>query len=165
MIFDLIRIIIRYFRVIILFESESNKNKIYFKNFKLRFFKNLNNIKSKTILNYLNKTKKRIRISKNFFLLVLYFKKRVIGYGWCFEGKIWKITEINKVISLQNSILLFNFQIIEKERNKGFYIKFLTLCKNIKKNKKFKIYCLATNKRSKQGILNAGFRIKKIIKS
>ena len=59
MIFDLIRIIIRYFRVIILFESESNKNKIYFKNFKLRFFKNLNNIKSKTILNYLNQTKKK----------------------------------------------------------------------------------------------------------
>ena len=57
--------------------------------------------------------------------------------GWMYNGASWKIDEINKRISLNGKILLWDFVTLSKFRNKGFYSKLLLLIKNLNTKKFF----------------------------
>ena len=152
-----------YFREIYIYESNYNKKKIKFKNLKIKLI-NKKEIEQKEIIIYLKKENKFKRFSKQCFLVVLKFKKKIIGYGWLYIGKNWFITEINRKINIKNKVLLFDFFIKEKFRNKNFYRKFLILIKNIKLKKVFLIYSLKSNFYSCKGIINSGFKLRNKIK-
>lgn len=161
---DIIKFILRFLNKIYLYESISNKKKVKFKNLEIRIFKNIKKINSLELKNFIKIKNLSKRFKYNQFLIVLYKKEKQIGYGWFYEGNYWRISEINRTYPLKKAILLFDFNIKKKFRNKGYYKKFLILIKNIKKNKKFFIYALKTNKLSRKGILNAGFKVKDILK-
>ena len=91
-----------------------------------------------------------------------YFTKKNSSV-WDGNGASWKIDEINKRISLNGKILLWDFVTLSKFRNKGFYSKLLLLIKNLNTKKIFLIYCLKNNNASKAGILNSKFKLKKKI--
>lgn len=152
--------ILTFFRVIYLFESKKNKNIINYKHIELKKFKSKKLIKSPIILEYLKKDNKKDRFYNDQILFVLFYKKKIVSFGWMHEGSNWVITEINKKITIKNSIFLFDFFTLPNFRNKGFYTKILNLIKNKKTNKLFYIYCLQNNKKSTKGILNANFILK-----
>jgi len=152
-----------FFRVIYIFESKKNNNKIKFNNFSLKEYKLASEIKNKELKNYLIEEKKLKRIKKNQKLYVLFYKKKFVSMGWMYNGASWKIDEINKRISLNGKILLWDFVTLSKFRNKGFYNKLLLLIKNLNTKKIFLIYCLKNNNASKAGILNSKFKLKKEI--
>ena len=162
---DIIKFLLKIFNKIYLYESISNIKKIKFKNLKIKIFKSIKKINSLELKNLIEVKNLSNRFKYNQFLIVLYKKEKQIGYGWVYEGNYWRISEINRTYPLKKkAILLFDFNIKKKFRNKGYYKKFLILIKNIKKNKKFYIYALKTNKLSRKGILNAGFKVKDILK-
>ena len=91
-------------------------------------------------------------------LLVLFFKKKAVCFGWLSKKSIWKITEINKIIVKKKTLILYDFFTEIKLRNRGFfYTKILNLIKNTKTRNKFLIYCLKNNESSKKGIKKAKF--------
>tara|TARA_Y100000768_G_scaffold247761_1_gene188005 strand:- start:210 stop:707 length:498 start_codon:yes stop_codon:yes gene_type:complete len=152
-----------FFRVIYVFESKKNNNKIKFKNFSLKKYELASEVKDKELKDYLIEEKKLKRIKKNQKLYVLFYKKKFVSMGWMYNGASWKIDEINKRISLNRKILLWDFVTLSKFRNKGFYSKLLLLIKNLNTKKIFLIYCLKNNNASKAGILNSKFKLKKKI--
>ena len=152
-----------YFRRIYIFESKKNSNILTFKNFKLKKYSSLRQIKNNELIRFIKKQKKTYRFKLKQKLLVLFYKKVFVCSGWIYEGSFWKITEINQQIEIKGKILLFDFFTLPKYRNKGFYSKILLLIKNIRTNKIFLIYCLKNNTASKIGILNSKFRLIKQI--
>lgn len=156
--------ILTFFRTIYLFEANNNKKKLKFKNFKLVIIKKFFSIKNKDLKKSLNSEKKR-RFREKQYLLVLYFKNKIVTTGWMCQGVKWRITEINKVIEIKNKILLYDFFTLKTYRNKGYYVKILKLLRNFKTKKKFWIYCLSNNYPSKKGIENSNFKlIKKLVR-
>ena len=55
------------------------------------------------------------------------FEEKLLSSGWGFEGKNWYISEIDKKITLENEIVLFDFITTTDQRNKGNYSKLLSL--------------------------------------
>ena len=97
-------------------------------------------------------------------VLILKDKNTFIGSGWVYFGKKnWKITEINKTISLQNYYLLYDFNIVNKYRNVGYYSDFLRLIKNYFSRNNLCIYTTLNNYYSLKGIKSSGFSLHKII--
>lgn len=159
-----IKYLFSFFQGIYIFEAQKNNKIIKYKNFNLKFFKSKKHINNLLILEYLKENNKINRFKKNYYLLVLFYKKNFVCCGWMHETDNWHISEINTDIKTNNLIVLFDFFTVLKFRNKGFYKKILILIRNKRTKKSFLIYCLKTNIRSKKGILNAGFNLKKEIK-
>ena len=143
---------------LILFLVSSKKNKkVLNKNVRIEIIKSdkkknkINNIKSE-------------RFKKKNLLIILKDKKNLIGSGWIFFGKgEWAISEIKKKIFIKNYYLLYDFNIIKKYRNMGYYSDFLTLIKkNFSKNS-LCIYTTINNFYSLKGIRSSGFFLQKII--
>jgi hypothetical protein len=155
--------IFSYFRTIYVFESKKNLKLLAYKNFKLKKYDELKLIKDKEIINYIYQNKKNRRFNNKQSLFVLFFKKNIVSVGWMYQGKVWRISEINKKINIKNKILLYDFLVFKKFRNRGFYSVILNLIKNLKTSKLFLIYCLKSNEASKKGILNSKFKIIKKI--
>ena len=89
------------------------------------------------------------------------FEEKLLSSGWGFEGKDWYISEIDRKITLDNEVMLFDFITVADQRNKGNYSNLLSLINYKFKGKKLIIYTLQNNIYSKRGILNAGFTLKK----
>ena len=70
------------------------------------------------------------------------------------------MTELNIDYPLKDRMILFDGETPLKERNKGFYIKMLTLARQKFKNKTLIAYSLITNKLSKRGIVSSGYNLK-----
>ena len=117
----------------------------------LRLFNKKNYIKSK-------------RFDKKSLFIVLKDRNNFIGSGWVYFGKKkWCISEINKTISIQNYYLLYDFMIIKKYRNMGYYSDFLKLIKKNFFRKNLCIYTTLNNFYSFKGIKSSGFFLNKII--
>ena len=155
-----------FFRIIYIFESKKNKKNISYKNFILKKYVSLEQIKDFNIIKKLKKDKKIKRLKNNQTLCVLYLKKKPVCTGWMNHKSEMLITEINKKIKKKNTIILFDFFTPKLLRNKGYYSKILNLIKNFNTKKTFLIYCLKSNKSSEKGILNSKFifmnKLKKI---
>jgi hypothetical protein len=151
--------ILSFFQVIFIFESKKNRKTLYYKNYDLKKYSSIKSIKIKKLVDSLKKEKKIERFKSKKFLMVLFYKKNVVCTGWMFKGLKWHITEVNKVINIKDKILLYDFFTLPKFRNKGYYSKLLNLIKNDKTKKSFLIYCLKTNNKSRQGILNSKFTL------
>ena len=90
-------------------------------------------------------------------------KKKILCSGWLYKGTSWKVTEVNKKVKLNNSILLFDFLTPKKFRNKGYYKKILELIVYKNLGKKLAIYSLSNNVKSLKAIKKAGFKLKRKI--
>lgn len=144
---------------LILFLVSSKKNKkIINKNARIVIIKSINKKKYK-----INRIKSE-RFEKKSLFIILKDKTNLIGSGWVYFGKDeWAISEINKKILIKNYYLLYDFNIIKKYRNMGYYSDFLTLIKkNFPKNN-LCIYTTINNFYSLKGIRSSGFFLKKII--
>jgi hypothetical protein len=144
---------------LILFLVSSKKNKkVFHKNVRIEIIKSDNKKKYK-----INSIKSE-RLKKKNLLIILKDKKNLIGSGWIYIGKgEWDISEIKKKIFIKNYYLLYDFIIIKKYRNMGYYSDFLTLIKkNFFKNN-LCIYVSINNFYSLKGIKSSGFVLQKII--
>jgi hypothetical protein len=143
--------------LILFFVSSKKNKKVLHKNVRIEIIKSdkkknkINNIKSE-------------RFKKKNLLIILKDKKNLIGSGWIYFGKgEWAISEIKKKIFIKNYYLLYDFNIIKKYRNMGYYSDFLTLIKkNFSKNS-LCIYTTINNFYSLKGIRSSGFFLQKII--
>ena len=159
----LLKIII-YFRKVNIYQSKNNLRKKSFKNFKLFEFESFEKISSKKIQYFLKKN----NLIKNFTngnkLLALKKKNSFVALGWKNNtSSYWKISEIDKYVFFKKKIILFNFFVFKKYRQKGYYSKMLSLIKNLNTKKKFIIYALDSNKISNKGIIKADFKLLKRI--
>lgn len=145
------------------------------------FFKIKKNFKNKTKNNLeiykINKNYKKIK--KIFFndgkilftnnkgnIFLLYDKEinMPIGTCWCYQiKKKWLVTEIDKIVNFKDSFLLYDFYILKKYRNKGYYLEFLNILKKKFIDKKIRIYCSLFNYYSLKGIIKSGFNIYMIL--
>lgn len=144
---------------LILFLVSSKKNKkIINKNARIVIIKSINKNKYK-----INRIKSE-RFEKKSLFIILKDKTNLIGSGWVYFGKDeWVISEINKKILIKNYYLLYDFNIIKKYRNMGYYSDFLILIKkNFPKNN-LCIYTTINNFYSLKGIRSSGFFLQKII--
>ena len=157
MIKKIFKFLISLLSEIYIFESKSNKKKIKYRNFYLKKYKSLKQIKSSGVINHLNDNHRYLRFKKKQILFVLFHKKQAVSLGWMNKGSRWFITEINRTINISNTTILYDFFTFPKLRNKGYYIKILKLIKNIKIKNFFLIYTLDNNEKSKKGIIKAKF--------
>ena len=103
------------------------------------------------------------RLNSKFYFLTLVKGKTIFSSGWIYFGSKWKISEIDRSVSLNKKFLLFDFETPKKYRNKGYYQLLLKLIRNKFLKKKLAIYSFSTNKKSKRAIYKSGFKfIKKI---
>lgn len=154
--------IITFFRCVNIYQSKSNNKKIFFKYLKLKEYRYINQIKSKKIKNYLRSRNLLNRLSEGNTLCVLKKNQTYLGIGWKNDNSnCWYIYEIDKFLYFKNKIVLFDFCVFNKFRQKGYYSKMLLLIKNEITKKEFIIYSLITNKQSIKGILKAGFKLKR----
>ena len=133
---------------------------------KLIVIKSYSELKTRNFKSYFNKFPLKInRFKKNFCFLVLASndKKKILCSGWLYKGTSWKVTEVNKKVNLNNSILLFDFLTPKKFRNKGYYKKILELIVYKNLGKKLAIYSLSNNVKSLKAIKKAGFKLKRKI--
>ena len=150
------------------FEIKKNK-KDFYKQIKeqLIVIKSKKDTRIKFFRSYFNKYPSKLsRLSKNYNFLILSKKNKknvILCSGWLYKGKRWKISEINKEVSLNNRILLFDFLTPKSLRNKGYYKKILILISKKFTNKQLAIYSLNRNKQSIKAIKNANFNFKKKI--
>lgn len=159
---NLFKKIISYFRTIEIYESKYNLSFNLSNFYKFETFKNFTDVKSKNILRYFYKNKKKIkRFNTNCIFLTLSYRKKLVSSGWLFIGKKWNISEIDKEINVSKKYVIFDFITQIEHRNKGYYTKLLKLIRNKFKNKNILIYVLSSNKKSKKAIINAGFTLKK----
>ena len=157
MIKKFLKYLLAFFNEIYLFESYKNQKKISYRNYFLKKYNSKKKIKNKVVLEYLVRFNKFERFKNNETLLVLFFKKKAVCFGWLSKKSIWKITEINKIIFKKKTLILYDFFTEINLRNRGFYTKILNLIKNTKTRNKFLIYCLKNNESSKKGIKKAKF--------
>ena len=156
--------LIKIFRNINIYESKKNLSRLSFNNLELKEYNSIDRIRSKKIRDFLKIRNLLDRFSKGNSLYVLKKGLNFIGFGWKnSNSNHWYISEIDKYFYFKNKIILFDFWISKNFRNKGYYVKMLSLIKNKNTKKKFVIYSLSTNKESITGILNAGFKLKKIL--
>jgi hypothetical protein len=144
---------------LILFLVSSKKNKkVLHKNIRIKIIKSNNKKKYK-----INNIKSE-RFKKKNLLIILKDKKNLIGSGWIYFGKgEWAISEIKKKIFIKNYYLLYDFIIIKKYRNMGYYSDFLTLIKKKFSKNSLCIYTTINNFYSLKGISSSGFFLQKII--
>ena len=155
----LLKIII-YFRKVNIYQSKRNKKKIYFKNLKLIEFDSIKKIKSKKIQFFLRKKNLIKNFTQGSKLLVLKKNNSLVALGWKNNTiSHWNISEIEKHVFFKRKIILFNFWVFKKYREKGYYSKMLYLIKNLNTKKKFIIYALDSNKISNKGIKKANFKL------
>ena len=155
----LLKIII-YFRKVNIYQSKKNQKKIYFKNLKLIEFDSIKKIKSKKILFFLRKRNLIKNFTQGSKLLVLKKNNSLLALGWKNNTiSRWNISEIDKYVFFKRKIILFNFWVFKKYREKGYYSKMLYLIKNLNTKKKFIIYALDSNKISNKGITKANFKL------
>tara|TARA_B100001173_G_scaffold285461_1_gene272453 strand:- start:28 stop:543 length:516 start_codon:yes stop_codon:yes gene_type:complete len=162
----ILRYLFSFLRSVVLFESNKplKINKKFKKNFKLIIVKFLKKNKNSEILKYFDVYEfKKKRFKKKQFFIALLFKKKLLCSGWYFIGKEWYISEVDTTIRIKNSIMLFDFETPEGERNKGNYTTILKFIRNKFKLKKLLIYSLGSNHNSIKGITKAGFHFKKKI--
>ena len=146
---------------ILFFVRSKSNTKIIHKSVSIEVIRSLN--KNSRLFNKLDYTKLK-RFNKKNSLIILKDKNTFIGSGWVYFGKKnWKITEINKTISLQNYYLLYDFNIVNKYRNVGYYSDFLRLIKNYFSRNNLCIYTTLNNYYSLKGIKSSGFSLHKII--
>lgn len=155
---------ISFLNEVYIFESKCNKKNIKFKNFSLKKFTTLTQIKDNKIVHHIKKDQKHLRLKNKQVLFVLFKNQKSVCSGWMNKNSNWLITEINRKINIKNTIILYDFFTFPKLRNKGYYSKILELIKNIKTNKTFIIYSLKRNKKSCKGILKAKFFLNKKMK-
>lgn len=148
---------LKQLNLILFFLSLKKNKKIINKNLKIEIIKKVNIKKYK--INYL----KSKRFDKKNLLIILKDKKNLIGSGWLYYGKgKWLISEINKIITIKNYYLLYDFIIIKKYRSMGYYTDFLKLIKK-KFTNKLCIYTTINNFKSFRGIKSSGFSLQKIV--
>lgn len=155
---------ISFINEIYVFESKRNKKNIKLKNFLLKKYTSLNQIKDYKIIRHLKKNNNYLRLKKKQVLLVLFYNQKSVCMGWMSKSSDWLITEINRKINIKNSIILYDFFTFPDSRNKGYYSNILKLIKNNKTDKTFIIYSLKRNKKSCNGILKAKFILKNKMK-
>lgn len=134
------------------------------KKFKLVIIKSKRDISKKFLKEYFKKNyNKSKRLNSKFYFLTLVKGKTIFSSGWIYFGSKWKISEIDRSVSLNKKFLLFDFETPKKYRNKGYYQLLLKLIRNKFLKKKLAIYSFSTNKKSKRAIYKSGFKfIKKI---
>jgi hypothetical protein len=144
--------------LILFFVSSQKIKKIKHKNARIVIIKSVN--KNRYKINYI----KSKRFNKKNLFIILKDKENLIGSGWIYFGKQkWLISEINKIVTIKNYYLLYDFIIIKKYRNMGYYSDFLKLIKkNFSKNN-LCIYTTLNNYNSFKGIRSSGFFLQKII--
>jgi hypothetical protein len=156
--------LINFFRklnFILFFISTKNNSKILNKNASIQIIKSFN--KNLRLFDKINYVKSKRFDKKNLFI-VLKDKNNFIGSGWIYFGKRkWRISEIDKTISIQNYYLLYDFMIIKKYRNMGYYADFLKLIKKNFFRSNLCIYTTLNNFYSFKGIKSSGFSLNKII--
>ncbi len=156
--------VLRKFLFSIIWYEVINDKKVKKNNYKLIVVKSKKNFLKFSKKNYFTIKKYKLkRFSNKAYLLLLVKGKKILSSGWMFYGKKWKITEINVNISLDKTLLLFDFETPKNLRNKGYYTLLLKLIKNKYIKKRLAIYTLSYNLKSKRGIERAGYKfIKKI---
>lgn len=159
-------IILAYFRKVNIYQSKKNLKKKFFKDLKLFEFDSFKKVNSKKIQSFLKKNNLIKDFNDGSKLLALKKKNSFVALGWKKNiSSFWKISEIDKYVNFKKKIILFNFWVFKKYRQKGYYSKMLSLIKNLNTKKKFIIYALDSNKSSNKGIIKADFKlIKKISK-
>ena len=146
----------------ILFFISSKKNvKILHKNASIEIVKSFNkNLRLFDKINYI----KSKRFNNKSSFIVLKDNNNLIGSGWIYFGKKkWHISEVNRTISVKNYYLLYDFTIIKKYRNMGYYSDFLKLIKKNFFRCNLCIYTTLNNPYSFKGIRSSGFFLNKII--
>ena len=130
-----------------MFLSQNVIKNIKLKNFLLKKYTSLKQIKDYKIIHHLKKNENYLRFKKKQVLLVLFYNQKSVCLGWMSNSSEWLITEINRKINIKNSIILYDFFTFPDLRNKGYYSNILKLIKNIKTDKTFIIYSLKRNKK------------------
>lgn len=160
--FDFLRKIKAYFQTVEIYYNKTILQPQLDEKYKITIYKSFDQVKDKKILNYFDYFKnKKQRFEKKQYFIVMCSEEKLLSSGWGFEGKNWYISEIDRKITLENEIVLFDFITATDQRNKGNYSKLLSLINYKFKGKKLIIYTLQNNVYSKKGILNAGFYLKK----
>ena len=163
--YNFFRKIKAYFQTVEIYYNETTLQPQLDEKYKIRIYKSFDQVKDKKILEYFDYFKyKKQRFEKNQYFIAMCFEEKLLSSGWGFEGKNWYISEIDRKITLENEVMLFDFITTTDQRNKGNYSKILSLINFKFKGKKLIIYTLPNNVYSKKGILNAGFSLKKIIR-
>tara|TARA_Y100000996_G_C22445145_1_gene611519 strand:- start:189 stop:692 length:504 start_codon:yes stop_codon:yes gene_type:complete len=163
--FNFLRKIKAYFQTVEIYYNKTTSKPQLDEKYKIKIYKSFDQVKDKKILEYFKHFKsKKQRFEKKQYFIAMSFEEKLLSSGWGFEGKNWYISEIDKKITLENEIVLFDFITTTDQRNKGNYSKLLSLINYKFKGKKLIIYSLSNNIYSKRGILNAGFSLKKIIR-
>ena len=78
-------------------------------------------LKTKKYWNIFKHFKSKQRFEKKQYFIAMSFEEKLLSSGWGFEGKNWYISEIDKKITLENEIVLFDFITTTDQRNKGNY--------------------------------------------
>ena len=163
--YDFLRKIKAYFQTVEIYYNKTTFRAQLDEKYKISIYKSLDQVKDKKILEYFDYYKnKKKRFEKKQYFIAMCFEEKLLSSGWGFEGKDWYISEIDRKITLDNEVMLFDFITAADQRNKGNYSNLLSLINYKFKGKKLIIYTLQNNIYSKRGILNAGFTLKKILR-
>ncbi len=163
--YDFLRKIKAYFQTVEIYYNKTTFQPQLNEGYKIKIYKSFDQVKDKKILEYFDHFKsKKKRFEKKQYFIAMCFEEKLLSSGWGFEGKDWYISEIDRKITLEKEVMLFDFITTTDQRNKGNYSKLLSLINYKLKGKKLIIYTLQNNIYSKKGILNAGFSLKKIVR-
>jgi glycosyltransferase involved in cell wall biosynthesis len=150
----------KIFNIIVLFRFNNNIN-ISNDNFiEFNKFKSMNTIKNYKFNNFDLKSSILInRFKVGDILYIQHKNKNLISYGWSSTRKIFLISEIDKVILNNNSIVLYDFYTIKEFRNKGYYKLLIRKITELYKDRQnyIYIYSLLFNFRSLKVIYRNGF--------
>jgi len=97
----------------------------------------------------------RFRAGDNFYLLSS--GDNVLCSGWGSKNAAFYASEIDKCISNDNKIMLYDFVTPETERRKGYYVKLLGNIVISHKHENLAIFTEKNNQASSSAILKAGF--------
>lgn len=98
------------------------------------------------------------RLRTNSFFVVLHNLNSVLSYGWVSYGNNFYISEIDRTVSLQGKLILYDFNTELANRNKGYYSELLHCIVNKFNNETLAIFSSTRNKASNKAIENVGFK-------
>jgi len=158
--------ILKYFKkkidIILIFGKKNNNSSIRFHNISVYQIKK----KNKKILSLFSREKKILfTLNNKGKAYVLYDRNKNQPVGSCWYYKVkknWYVEEINKYINFKDIGLLYDFYILKKFRNRGYYKIFLNSMLQKFSKDKIQIYCSLFNYYSLKGIIKSNFSLKKI---
>ena len=98
------------------------------------------------------------RLSRGNKFVYLYHQKDLLCSGWISFEDTFFVSEIDRIISNKNKVLLYDFSTPESFRNKGYYTELLSQVVNLYSGNSISIYALKNNIPSLKAIKKVGFR-------